>query len=185
MKMKKNHRNLEIDLAIIILSIVASVILVNTGTAASIITFFKYPILECFIAGMFFTSAATTPLAIVFLAYLAPSLPLTVFAIAGGTGAVIGDLIIFRFIRDKFSKDLTVFLKEKKYGNHFRLLYHLKMFRYMTFLLGGMIIASPFPDELGIALLGFSKIKTAPFVILSFIFNSIGIATIGYVALSI
>ena len=48
--------------------------------------------------------------------------------------------------------------------------------------MGGLIIASPFPDELGIGLLGFSKMRTRWFVLLSFTFNFIGIFLIGLVA---
>ena len=54
--------------------------------------------------------------------------------------------------------------------------------RGLLFLLGGLIIASPLPDELGISLFGFSKAKTSWFVPLSFTFNFIGIVLIGLVA---
>ena len=61
-------------------------------------------------------------------------------------------------------------------------LFKLRSFRWLTFFAGGFIIASPLPDELGIALLGFSKLKTSLFVPLSFTFNFLGICLIGIAA---
>ena len=52
-------------------------------------------------------------------------------------------------------------------------------------MLGGIIIASPFPDELGISLLGFTKTKTNAFIPVSLVFNFIGILLIGIVARTI
>lgn len=63
--------------------------------------------------------------------------------------------------------------------------FRLRFFRWLTWLLGGLIIASPLPDELGIGLLGFSKMKLAAFIPLSLIFNSLGILVIGLVARSL
>lgn len=40
---------------------------------------------------------------------------------------------------------------------------------------GAFIIASPFPDEMRIGLIGASKLKNWQFLILSFLLNSIGI----------
>ena len=62
------------------------------------------------------------------------------------------------------------------------MLLKLKLFRRVSFFVGGLIIASPLPDELGISLFGFSKIKMSWFIPLSFIFNFIGIVLIGVVA---
>jgi len=41
--------------------------------------------------------------------------------------------------------------------------------------IGAIIIASPFPDEIGVSLVGISKIKTYQFLLVSFILNAIGI----------
>jgi len=52
----------------------------------------------------------------------------------------------------------------------------------LTFLVGGLIIVSPFPDEIGVSLLGFSKMRTSWFISLSFVFNFTGILLVGWVA---
>ena len=73
-------------------------------------------------------------------------------------------------------------IKYQGAGKRIKVLFKLKFFRWLTFLVGGLIIASPFPDELGISLLGFSKMRTSWFIPLSFAFNFVGILLVGLVA---
>jgi hypothetical protein len=47
---------------------------------------------------------------------------------------------------------------------------------------GAVIIASPLPDELGLALLGFSRIDRRYFFAISYTMNFIGIVLIGLAA---
>jgi uncharacterized membrane protein YdjX (TVP38/TMEM64 family) len=42
-------------------------------------------------------------------------------------------------------------------------------------IIGALIIISPFPDEIGIGLMGLSKIKKWQFMLISFALNSLGI----------
>ncbi|MBP9757924.1 MAG: hypothetical protein KBD06_04955, partial [Candidatus Pacebacteria bacterium] len=66
----------------------------------------------------------------------------------------------------------------------FTKLMRFRFFRYLTFFAGGVIIASPLPDELGISLLGLSRMREIHFVPLSFAFNFLGIFIIGLIASS-
>ena len=59
---------------------------------------------------------------------------------------------------------------------------HVGLFRFMTPLLGVLIIASPLPDEIGLALLGFSRAKTFQILPIAFIMNFIGIYAIAVIA---
>jgi len=54
-------------------------------------------------------------------------------------------------------------------------LMHTKYFSWTLPVIGAIIIASPLPDEMGVGLMGISKLKTKQFILLSFILNSIGI----------
>ena len=54
-------------------------------------------------------------------------------------------------------------------------LVHTKYFSWTLPILGAIIIASPLPDEMGVGLMGISKLKTSKFILLSFILNAIGI----------
>jgi len=179
----KNKYLIIIDLAIIMSSIFAAIILAKTDILVNILTATKeLEIIGSFVAGLFFTSAFTTAPAIVTLAEIAQVNSIWIVAIYGALGAAISDLIIFKFLKDRFSKHLIELIEKKEGKKRIKHLLNLKNFKWLTFLIGGLIIASPLPDELGIALLGFSKIKQPLFIAFSFVANFIGILLIGIVA---
>ncbi len=187
-KMKTNNdkKFLIQDTIIIILSVIVAVILVKTDILIKILTSTQeLKLFGSFIAGMFFTSVFTTAPAIVTLGEIAQANSIVSVAILGAMGAVIGDLIIFRFFRDRLSGHILELVKHPGAGKRIRVLLKLKFFRWLTFFAGGLIIASPLPDELGISLLGFSKMKTLWFIPLSFTFNFLGILLIGWIAKTI
>jgi hypothetical protein len=93
----------------------------------------------------------------------------------------VGDYIIFVFIRDRISDDVAYFLARTGTPRFFKL-FHRKAFRRLLPFVGGLIIASPLPDELGLALLGAAKMRTRNFILLSFCFNTAGILLIGLAA---
>lgn len=138
--------------------------------------------LDSFIAGMFFTSVFTTVPAIAALGEITQlSQSLLLVAIFGGLGALCGDLIIFRFMRDRFGEDILRLVRNSGNGK-LRSIVRLKSFRWPTFFLGALVIASPLPDELGLTMMGFSKTKTSLFIPVSFVFKFLGILVIGFVA---
>lgn len=171
------------DAAIIFISILVAIILAKTGILKNLLTSTKeWELFGSFISGMFFTSVFTTPPAIVALGEIARIDGIIITAVIGALGAVVGDLVIFRFIRDRFAEHLLELAGHRSLGRRLKALLKLRYFRWFTFLLGGLIIASPLPDELGVSLLGFSKMRMTWFIPLSFLFNSIGIILIGLVA---
>lgn len=174
------------DLAIIGISVVIAIFLAKTRALADILTSsVQFELIGSFFAGLFFTTVFTTAPAIVTLGEIARENSVILVALLGGLGAMVGDLIIFRFVRDRFGEHLREFIQNKGAKKRLKAVFKLKYFRWFAFFIGGLIIASPFPDELGVALMGFSKMKTAPFMIVSFIFNSLGILIIGLVAKSL
>jgi len=174
------------DLSIIFFSVLIAIVLIKTQALSTILNgAVSLKILGSFVAGMFFTSVFTTVPAIVTLGQISSHNSLYLTALFGAIGAVVGDLIIFGFIRDRLSEHLTVLMQHTSYWKRVKALFKLKYFRWLTFLLGGLIISSPFPDEIAISLLGFSKMKTSTFIPLSFIFNFIGIVLIGLVSRAI
>lgn len=126
------------------------------------------------ITGIFFVSTFTVAPAIVVLFSLAERLNPWEVAILAGVGAVIGDYIIFRFVRDRLVDELKpVFLK---FGGHYLVgLFQTKYFAWLIPLIGAAIIASPLPDETGVSILGISRLKTWQFLFLSFVLNATGI----------
>lgn len=171
------------DLMIIIMSIFLAVVLVQTQILAQIISTTKeYGLLGSFIAGIFFTSIFTTAPSIVALGELSQMQSVIQVAFFGAAGAMLGDLLIFQFIRDKLSEHLMELMKDQIAGAKRKFRHHLKFFKWFTFFVGGLIIASPLPDELGVGLLGLSRMNVVWFAPLAFLFNFIGIIMVGLVA---
>jgi len=182
----KNGNHILQDVAIVILSILVAVMLVRTNVLANLLASTgELEVLGAFVAGMFFTSIFTTAPAMAALGEI--SLLQGVFgtALIGAVGSVIGDLLIFRFVKDRFSEHIAELIGHKSIWRRFHLLFKRRFFRWFTFLAGGLILASPLPDELGIAMLGFSKMRFQYFIALSFVFNFAGITLIGLVAQSL
>lgn len=138
-------------------------------------------VLSSFFAGMFFTSITTTAPAIAVLSGLALEGNLALVALVGGAGAVIGDYLIFAFVRDRVSDDIAYLLKRTGTPRLFKI-FRRKTFRRLLPFIGGFIIASPLPDELGLTLLGLSHLRTSRFILISFTFNATGIFLIGLAA---
>lgn len=137
-----------------------------------------------FVAGIFFTSLVTTAPAIAVLGELGLSLSPFALAVVGGLGAVVGDYLIFAFVRDRVSEDVAYLLERNKTPRFFKLFKRRTFRRFLPFI-GGLIIASPLPDELGLAMLGMTKMNTGRFALLSFSFNAIGIFLIALAARSL
>jgi len=180
----KNYKNRFIfqDIAIIFLSILLAIVLIKTHSVEKILGFTEFNFLSSFIAGIFFTSIFTAAPSIVTLGEISLVSPILLVAFWGALGSVVGDLIIFKFTRDRLSRHITTMINEKVGKRRLKTLFKQKLFRWITFTVGVFIIASPLPDELGVTLLGFSKVNSSLFVALSFIFNFIGIVLIGSVA---
>ena len=92
-----------------------------------------------------------------------------------GLGAVVGDMIIFHFIKDTLSREIEDIYNTFDQKKYVQKLFHTKYFNWMLPVIGAVLIASPFPDELGVSMIGLSKMSTFKFIILSFILNSLGI----------
>ena len=127
-----------------------------------------------FLTGILFVSTFTVATGIVILLSLSQTIsPLTI-SIVAGFGAVVGDVIIFRFVKDNLLEEIMPLYKRLG-GNHLSHVLHSRYFSWTLPVLGALIIASPLPDELGVSLMGISKMKTYHFLILSFLLNSLGI----------
>jgi hypothetical protein len=133
--------------------------------------------LGAFITGIFFVSTFTVAPASVVLFYLAKELAPLEVALFAGLGGVVGDYVIFRFLKDRVFEELKpVFMRLG--GVRLSHLISTPFFAWSAPVLGAIIIASPLPDEIGVGLLGISKLKNWQFLILSLVLNSLGILII-------
>lgn len=131
--------------------------------------------LGALVAGVLFVSTFTMSIGTVLLLFLAETLHPLEIAIIAGVGAVVGDLFIFQFIRSKGLVREVKHLFDYFGSDKLRHLVHTKYFSWTLPVIGALVIASPLPDELGVSLMGISKMGTGQFIAVSFVFNAIGI----------
>lgn len=130
--------------------------------------------LGAFITGIFFVSIFTVAPASVILFDLVNTLNPILVAILAGFGTVLGDYLIFSFLRDKLFNELKP-LFYKFGGTLLKKLFLTPYFSWLIPIFGAVIIASPLPDETGITMLGLSKVKIWQFLLITFLLNSAGI----------
>lgn len=172
------------EIALFLFGIFIAVYLIKTGVVYRWLAAVEgMEIIGSFVGGLFFTSALTTAPATIVLGELARANSLLLTAFFGGLGALIGDYIIFRFIKDDLSKPIVYLFKKTGLKGLFSA-WRIRRFGWLISFIGAIIIASPLPDEIGLAMMGLSKIKTAKFIPLSFSLNFLGILIIGLVAKS-
>jgi len=138
-------------------------------------------IVGAFIEGFFFTSILTTPPAIIALAESASYIAAWKLALIGAAGAVCGDLLVFRFVQSRLvERILSVALSPRilRWGDAIA---H-SPFWWLGPLCGAAVIASPFPDEVGLVMMGLSSIRFVTFIPLSFAANAAGIFLIALAA---
>ena len=178
-------RHLRQDFYIVLASIIAAWAMVRFGAVDALLAYLGDGVLVAsFVTGAFFTSVMTTAPAIAVLGVLSLHANPLIVALVGGAGAVCGDYLIFAFVRDRLGEDFAYLLRREGSPRFFKI-FHRKSFRWVLPFVGGLIIASPLPDELGLALLGVAKMRTSRFILISYAFNTAGILLIGLAARSL
>jgi len=168
----KNH--ILQDLLILTASIVFTIFFVKEGFAKEIFAVLhNAPTIASFLAGLFFTSVITIAPAAVAISEIAISRPVLEVAFFGAFGAGIGDLIIFYFVQKRLKNDIDDLISESLRKNILSV-FRFEFLRWLNPVLGILLIVSPLPDELGIALLAFSKVKPSMLFGLAFFFHFIG-----------
>ncbi len=174
-KPTKNAYALLRDVIMIAIGIAVALFISKIGIVGYVVTSFKdYYIITSFIAGIFFTSIFTLAPSSVTLVHLAKTAPIGSVVFWGGLGAMCGDLILFLFIKDRFADDLKRALKPY-HIKYFLKSLHFGFMRWLSPVIGALLIASPLPDEFGITLLGMSKIKASVLMPIAFVMNMLGI----------
>ncbi len=170
------------DLVYVLMSVIIAYLAVRIGIVNGVVGMLDgYAVLGIFVSGMFFTSIFTTAPAIVLLGGFAQQNSLFAVIMIGAVGAAIGDYFIFRFMRDRVADDVE-YVVHATHEERLFSVFHKRIFRWFVPFIGALVIASPFPDEIGIAMLGLSKTKSRNFFFISLLCNAVGIAIIGLVA---
>ena len=135
-----------------------------------------------FLAGFLFAYGFTAPFAVGFFISLASQVNIFLAAPLAGFGALLSDLLIFRFIRSSFGDELnrlklTFWFQRIRglFDNHFS----ERLKKYFLWTIAGFLIASPLPDELGVSFVsGFTSMNKKVFSAISFCLNSTGILVV-------
>jgi uncharacterized membrane protein YdjX (TVP38/TMEM64 family) len=128
-----------------------------------------------FFAGFFIVSTFTVVPATLLLSELSQTYGLWETVVLATIGAVLGDYIIFRFIKDAASEEFASILEFISKEKHLYKLFHSPFFAWVTPVIGAAVIASPLPDELGLSILGISQMSNKKFLLLVTVLDFLGI----------
>jgi hypothetical protein len=173
MRKNKARQELAKDVALIFLGAIIAFTLSHLGFIAWVIDLIGNEILASFFSGIFFTSIFTIAPASIALVDISGVSIMTI-SFWGALGALCGDLVLFFFIRDRFANNVMASMKPSVLKNILKT-FHFGFMRWLSPVIGALIIASPLPDEFGLALLGFSRTKISLLIPISFVMNFIGI----------
>ena len=137
----------------------------------------EWSYLGAFFAGILFVFTSTVATAVVVFHILGEVMSPWTIGLIAGLGALLGDYLIFMLIRRYIAEHTKRLAKSIHASSWFRFA-KSKHFDWILPLIVIIIVALPFPDEVGMALLGISKIKPYQFIILAFVLHSITIALI-------
>lgn len=164
------------NLSLSILGIVIAVILSQIPAFHTFLRHLNgFGYLGAFAAGILFVSSFTVATGALVLFDLARVLPPLTIALLAGVGGVVGDLVIFRLVKNDLLNEIKYFYNHQLNGQYISRLLHTRYFNWMLPVIGAIIIASPLPDEIGVSLMGIAKMSSWQFIVLSFVLNSIGI----------
>lgn len=130
------------------------------------------------VAGLFSVSIFTVAPAAIVLLYLAEGSHPWLVAVVAGVGAMMGDYIIFRYLRDRVFEEIQPLWQRSLPGTLTGRLFATPYFSWLVPILGMVVIASPLPDEVGVGMLGASRLRSWQFLIVTFILNVLGIAAV-------
>ncbi|MDE2001683.1 MAG: hypothetical protein KGI60_03935 [Patescibacteria group bacterium] len=136
--------------------------------------------LNAFLAGLFFVYSFTAGPATATLVLLGERHSILVTGLVAGAGALAGDLLIFKFIRFSFRDEIDRLSRTRPLMAVHRAIPDAIRGAVML-VIGLVFIASPLPDEIGVALVAsYLSIETRTFAVLSYVLNTAGIFALLY-----
>lgn len=168
------RRDLAKDVLFVLIGAVVAYAFSMSGYLDILLGFIGSASISSFVAGLFYTSAFTIAPASVAISHISGAADPFWLAFWGAIGAACGDLILFLFIRDKFADDLVRSVRPSLV-KHLLSSLHFGFLKWLSPILGIFVIASPLPDEIGLAMLGLSKFKVVSLIPVAFLANFVSI----------
>jgi hypothetical protein len=127
-----------------------------------------------FFAGMLLALGFSAPFAIGFFMIAQPG-NIIFAALCGALGAVVSDLIVFKFIKVSFIKEFRDLEKTpaiEKIRKIFDHSFSIRLRHYILYIFAGLILVTPLPDEIGVSMLaGLTTIRPKILVAISFVLH--------------
>lgn len=162
----------------IIIGLIVFILLLDTSFMTTILGFVgSLAYLGAFLSGLLFVSLFTAVPAVILLLSFA-DLNILVVALIAALGAMIGDYLILRYVEYEVAYELKPLAYRFGIPQTVGYLQGRKSTLGLVRLLGAGIIASPLPDEIGIGLLGMSKMRRPAFLAVCYLLNVGGILAI-------
>jgi len=184
MDVAQRKMKLQRDAALLLVSVSVAVLLVFTGAIHSFSAILgEWGFLGAFLAGIGFSSAFfAAPATVVIFGFAQDQSSLWLVAIVAALGAMVGDMLIFRFLRDGLGDDFRYLVGQASDSERLRHLFRSRLFYWFGSFIAALVIASPLPDEIGLAMFGLLRFNTARFLPISFALNFLGILVISLLA---
>jgi uncharacterized membrane protein YdjX (TVP38/TMEM64 family) len=159
--------------------ILSYVLFTNASLDQYLIGLGQWSYLGVFFAGILFSFGFTSPFSAGLLIILKPE-NIFLAAIIGGFGSLLGDMLIFKFVKVSFEKEFSRLKRARPFlflKSTAKKVIVPKLWHYLMFILAAFFFASPFiPDEAAVTLLaGLSNMSAKKLALISFICNTIGI----------
>lgn len=150
----------------------AIVIVAVPGLHELLISVERTGYIGAFFSGILYGLSFTVPIAAIIFAQIPDAYNPFFIALVGGSGAALYDLIIFYLLRRTHRWHFFQVLVERL--PHRNPAWPI----WLRYTIGGLMIASPIPDELAAGWFGFTTIHAPTFLLFSFVANTLGILII-------
>lgn len=175
--------------ATFLFSILVGVLLYTTNTLHTIVSMLDgYGYLSALLAGFLLPFTLTAASAALFLVELGGALNPWAVVVLGGVGGMSADLLLYRFFKEGILEEL------KLLAVTFIPIHRRKTMEYITkhraFIwtipfVASILIASPFPDEIGIGLFGLVNFKPKYLAVLTLFLDLLGVFTLVFIGYSL
>lgn len=186
--MLSKFKTFKYSLSFILAIIIALILFVSNIFETLVMSLGMYGYLSAFIAGLFFSYTFTSPSAAIYLVRLGEHLNPWPLAIIAGIGAMMSDLLMYRYVQEGFLEEiktigrLFVPIHRREQMENFT---KKRVFLWSVPFLASILIASPFPDELGITLFGLINFKPKYLSIITFLLNTSGILILVFIGYTV
>jgi hypothetical protein len=157
--------------------VLAILILSNNAITSFLSRASEWSYFGAFATGIFYTYSLTSMPATAVFFEVSKGLNPFVAAALGGLGAMLGDLIIFKFIKTDILPEARLLARDLRIPR-IRSRKFIHMIHKVAPFIAGFIIASPLPDELGAAMFGAIEYDTKKFMVISWTCNTLGLLAI-------